>query len=71
MKLLTFIFLELITTIVVISNPVVQIKNGTLEGIFMESRKGRKIAAFMGIPYAVPPLGDLRFEVCTIKIILQ
>ncbi|XP_043477786.1 venom carboxylesterase-6-like [Leptopilina heterotoma] len=51
-------------SIVVISgaDPIVKIKNGTIEGTFMKSRKGREIAAFRGIPYALPPLGELRFE---------
>lgn len=44
-------------------SPIVRIKNGTLEGTFMTSRKGREFMAFMGIPYAQPPVGELRFEV--------
>lgn len=42
--------------------PRVDIKNGTLEGSIMTSRKGREFAAFRGIPYALPPLKELRFE---------
>ena len=41
----------------------VNIKNGTLEGSIMKTRKGLDIFAFRGIPYALPPLGELRFEV--------
>lgn len=66
MKSFHLIFFVLISISAVISNPIVRIKNGTVEGIFQQSRNGRKIAAFMGIPYALPPLGDLRFEVCRI-----
>ncbi|KAK0176050.1 hypothetical protein PV328_000227 [Microctonus aethiopoides] len=42
--------------------PVVKIKNGTLEGSFMRTRRGREFVSFRGIPYALPPLGKLRFE---------
>ncbi|XP_043683852.1 venom carboxylesterase-6-like [Vespula pensylvanica] len=43
-------------------SPKVQIKNGTLIGSFMRTRNQRKFAGFRGIPYALPPLGKLRFE---------
>ncbi|XP_051166329.1 venom carboxylesterase-6 [Leptopilina boulardi] len=49
-------------SIIAASNPIVNIKNGTLEGTIMKSRKGKEFAAFRGIPYALPPLGELRFE---------
>ncbi|XP_060814384.1 carboxylic ester hydrolase [Bombus pascuorum] len=42
--------------------PVVKIKNGTLSGLFMTTRKGREFAGFRGIPYALPPVKELRFE---------
>ncbi|KAG7212180.1 hypothetical protein KM043_012520 [Ampulex compressa] len=42
--------------------PKVRIKNGTLAGTTMRSRNGRNFAAFRGIPYALPPLGELRFQ---------
>ncbi|XP_076754354.1 carboxylic ester hydrolase [Xylocopa sonorina] len=42
--------------------PVVTIKNGTLSGLIMKTRRGREFAGFRGIPYALPPIGDLRFE---------
>lgn len=62
--LITIIFGSIsIGSICAISNPIVNIKNGTLEGSLMKSRKGREFAAFRGIPYALPPLGELRFEV--------
>ncbi|XP_067005845.2 esterase E4 [Anabrus simplex] len=40
----------------------VNIKQGRLRGHGLVSRKGREIAAFQGIPYAAPPLGELRFK---------
>lgn len=41
----------------------VKTKNGTLSGVIMETRRGREFVSFRGIPYALPPLGELRFEV--------
>ncbi len=38
-------------------------KQGPVKGKIEKSRVGRDFAAFYGIPYAEPPVGDLRFEV--------
>ncbi|XP_023311608.1 venom carboxylesterase-6-like [Anoplophora glabripennis] len=35
---------------------------GRVRGLWKESLDGRKFAAFEGVPYAKPPVGDLRFE---------
>ncbi|XP_068144437.1 juvenile hormone esterase-like [Drosophila tropicalis] len=35
---------------------------GCYRGTYMKGYQGEQFQAFMGIPYAVPPLGDLRFE---------
>jgi len=40
--------------------PVAQTKNGMYWGTIEESRSGKRILAFRGIPYAKPPVGDLR-----------
>nr|WGO51729.1 putative antennal esterase CXE33 [Ectropis grisescens] len=42
--------------------PSVKTPLGEITGYYMKTRGGRDVAAFTGIPYAVPPLGDLRFR---------
>ena len=41
----------------------VSVEQGQLRGSFMKAQNGRKIAAFRGIPFAEPPVGQLRFQV--------
>ena len=41
-------------------------KLGILKGTTMLSRDGHKFRAFMGVPYAKPPIGILRFQVSTL-----
>lgn len=38
-------------------------KYGQIEGKWALSFDGRRYAMFEGIPYAKPPVGELRFEV--------
>lgn len=48
-------------------NPLVHIENGALRGITVEGYNGLfLILAFLGIPYAKPPIGELRFKVSVI-----
>lgn len=44
------------------AQPLIQISQGKLKGTFLKSRSGRKYSAFLGIPYAQPPIGNLRFR---------
>lgn len=44
-------------------DPVVQISKGALRGQILKSRNGRDFYSFTGIPYAKPPIDDLRFKV--------
>nr|CAH7765726.1 unnamed protein product [Callosobruchus chinensis] len=46
----------------VYDHPQVDTTLGKVEGAWRTSVKGRKYAAFEGIPYAQPPIGDLRFK---------
>lgn len=41
--------------------PEVTILQGTLRGKILKTHHGRNISAFLGIPYAEPPTGNLRF----------
>lgn len=40
----------------------VRIEDGRVIGRYLTSESGRTIRAFMGIPYAEPPVGKLRFK---------
>lgn len=51
-------------SILIYATPIVEIKNGTLEGSIKKSKSGRNFYSFRGIPYALPPVGELRFKVC-------
>lgn len=42
---------------------IVQTNLGAVKGITMTSTEGHKFYAYRGIPYAQPPLGNLRFRV--------
>ncbi|XP_060847593.1 juvenile hormone esterase-like isoform X1 [Rhopalosiphum padi] len=46
----------------VICNPVVRIKNGAIKGQNLKSRNGRDFYSFTAIPYAKPPIDELRFK---------
>lgn len=43
-------------------NVVVTITEGKIRGKTMLNRHGRKFYAFLSIPYAMPPVGELRFK---------
>ncbi|KAL4141756.1 hypothetical protein QTP88_004333 [Uroleucon formosanum] len=42
--------------------PVVETKSGPISGKQSKTWKGRTIYSFQGIPYATPPVGNLRFQ---------
>ena len=43
--------------------PLADTENGVISGIMEKSVKGREFYSFYGIPYARPPIGNLRFKV--------
>lgn len=49
------------------SNPITEIEQGLIRGIFTTTDNGKAFYSFKGIPYAYPPIGNLRFKVISIK----
>lgn len=45
------------------SQPTAQIGQGALNGLYLKTVNNRPIAAFLGIPYAKPPVRKHRFKV--------
>ncbi|XP_044745301.1 uncharacterized protein LOC123307148 [Coccinella septempunctata] len=58
----TGIFLVILSVHFCCGIPFVKLKQGSLQGYHKKSYDGRIYSAFEGIPYAVPPLGELRFK---------
>lgn len=52
------------------SEPIVQTQLGALKGRIAEDYNGKSYYSFQGIPYAKPPLGELRFKVSFFKTFL-
>lgn len=48
-------------------DPIVTTCQGNMRGTTMTSRNGRTFYAFLGIPYAAPPVGALRFKVSLLQ----
>lgn len=44
------------------AEPLVQLEKGAVKGTVLKSSAGRDILAFMGIPFARPPVGKYRFK---------
>lgn len=57
-----FSFLQLIFSWEDSSDLLLNIKDGQILGRYITSETGKIIKAFMGIPYAQPPIGNLRFK---------
>jgi len=66
LKLLVIVLLVFICIIYANTDetaPRVRIPLGGLKGYYKISQNGRKYEAYEGIPYALPPVGKLRFKV--------
>lgn len=49
--------------------PMTTVKNGQLKGLVGSNLDGKPFFKFLGIPYAKPPIDDLRFQVSVLLII--
>ncbi|XP_072375762.1 venom carboxylesterase-6-like [Diabrotica undecimpunctata] len=52
----------LVCSVVCSDYPQVTISDGILQGAFLKTRNNRKFSGFNGIPFAKPPVGELRFQ---------
>lgn len=48
---------------------IVKTKSGIVKGFSIASQYNYQYYNFLGIPYAKPPIGDLRFKVCEINCV--
>lgn len=63
-NLLSFTCVILSTCVILVSSTVyLPTRLGVVKGTTMLSRQGRKFDAYMSIPYARPPIEELRFQV--------
>lgn len=46
----------------------IETRQGSLKGLIQQAGSTRNYFSFRGIPYAMPPVGDLRFKVGGIKL---
>ena len=50
------------------NEPTINIEQGTLKGKIKKDFKGNVFYAFFSVPYAKPPVGELRFEVSCFSV---
>lgn len=58
-----FGILMLLVGLVFGTDNILNLNQGKIQGSVFNSRNGREFQAFQGIPYAKPPIGDLRLQV--------
>ena len=47
----------------IVGQPEVNTNFGPVRGVWLKTARGAEVAGFLGLPYAEPPVGNLRFEV--------
>ena len=45
------------------ASPIVQTQQGSVQGLVQSTAEGNAFYSFLGIPFAKPPVGDLRYKV--------
>jgi hypothetical protein len=48
----------------------IHVNNGLIQGKCFEINEEQEVEAFLGIPFAKPPIGPMRFKVCFISMFL-
>ena len=61
--LITIAFNFILSNSIVASHPIANTKYGSVEGISVPVHTGQIIDTYLGVPYARPPIGDMRFMV--------
>jgi hypothetical protein len=62
-KITKMMFFLVLCVTAVLADPKVTLDKGVLLGKTLQSRDGKNILAFQGVPYAAPPVGNLKFKV--------
>ncbi|KAL0277570.1 UNVERIFIED_CONTAM: hypothetical protein PYX00_004808 [Menopon gallinae] len=62
-KLWVFVLVHFFAAAFSDEEPNIRVEEGLLGGKWMTSRSGRQFMGFFRVPYAAPPVGELRFEV--------
>lgn len=64
MKSITLVGVKFLCCLLIgrVAAEIIEIDNGLVEGTTLTSRLGRTFYGFMGIPYAEPPINNLRFQ---------
>lgn len=57
-------------TIILIDGLQISTPQGEISGIIKKTSSGREIQSFLGIPFAKPPIGELRFKVSALLLFL-
>lgn len=69
--MISFILLVINLFVCTTCSPFTEVQQGILRGQFLKTYNNRTFSSFTAIPYAEPPVGDLRFEVSLRLIFYQ
>lgn len=63
LKMYQYLIAILVVSSVKSQEPLIEISQGTLRGLALENKDGDIVYGFKSIPYAKPPINELRFKV--------